>query len=310
MGVGRVHAFITGGGGFLANHLAHDLMAEGHRVTLLVRGGARKGLPQGAQVVRGDLLKGPRPLVPASADVVYHLAALSSVGQSIAQPSATFEVNVLGTAHLLEEARRRRRPLRRFVFASTAQVYGPPFRGRLDEQRPALPRNPYSASKLAAESLALAYDGLYGVPATVLRLFNVYGPGQRPAFVVSSVLSQCLEGRSLKIGNPWPVRDFVFVGDAARLFRLAGLDRASRRQVVNVGTGKGVRVDQMAALAVRATACGLRPSVEKGRKRPNDFDRLVADPSKARRLFGWRPRVGLEEGLARTAAAMRALARA
>ncbi|HKZ60457.1 MAG TPA: GDP-mannose 4,6-dehydratase [Candidatus Thermoplasmatota archaeon] len=302
----QVHAFITGGGGFLANHLARDLLGQGHRVTLLVRGGAREGLPQGAQVVRGDLLKGPRPLVPAKADVVYHLAALSNVGQSVADPSTTFKVNVLGTAHLLEEARTRRRPLRRFVLASTAQVYGPPFRGRLPEGHATLPRNPYSASKAAAESLALAYDGLYGIPVTALRLFNVYGPGQRPSFVIPSVLSQCLEGRSLKIGNPWPVRDFVFVEDAARLFRLAGLDRDRRREVVNVGTGKGVRVDRMAALAVRATKCDLRPSVERGRRRPNDFDRLVADPSKARGLFAWRPLVGLEEGLSRTAASMRA----
>ncbi len=302
---------MTGGGGFLANHLARDLLAEGHQVTLLVRGGAREGLPPGARVVHGDLLKGPRPSLPASADVVFHLAALSSVGQSIADPAATFRVNTLGTAHLLEAARARRaRPLRRFVLASTALVYGPPFRGRLTEAHPALPRNPYAASKHAAESLALAYDALFGVPVTVLRLFNIYGPGQRATFVIPSVLAQCIEGRSLKIGNPWPVRDFVFVDDAVRLFRQAGLDRESRRQVLNVGTGEGVRVDKMAALAARVTKCGLTPLVEQGRKRPNDFDRLVADPTKGRRVLGWRPHVGLEEGLARTARALRGAGRA
>lgn len=304
-GVSRAHAFITGGGGFLANHLARDLLAHGHLVTLLVRGGVPAGLPKGARVVRGDLLKGARPLIPRTADVVFHLAALSNVGQSVADPASTFRVNVIGSARLLEESRRRRPALGRFVLASTAQVYGPPFRGRLTESHPALPRNPYSASKRGAETLSLAYDGLYGVPVTVLRLFNVYGPGQRSAFVVPSVLSQCLGGQTLKIGNPWPVRDFLFVEDAARLFRLAGLDRTRRREVVNAGTGRGIRIDRMVALAAGVTKSTLRPSVERGRTRPNDFDRLVADPSKAMRLFGWKPAVTLEEGLARTAAALR-----
>ena len=304
------HAFITGGGGFLANHLARDLLAQGHEVTVLMRRQAADGLPQKARVVHGDLLLGPFPLIPPSADVVYHLAAKSSTVESVAAPAETLEVNVMGTARLLEEARARPRKLRRFVLASTGQVYGPPFRGRLREAHPAVPRNPYSASKHAAETLAVAYDGLFDVPVTVLRLFNIYGPGQRAEYVIPSVLSQCIEQTALKIGNPWPVRDFVFVDDAVAMFRLAGLDRKSRRQTVNVGTGEGVRVDRMVALAVKVTGCGLKPAIESDRKRPNDFDRLVSDPSKARRLYRWRPQVSLEEGLRRTADALRAGARA
>jgi nucleoside-diphosphate-sugar epimerase len=298
--------FITGGGGFLANHLAAGLLRDGHRVSALTRHRRVAGAPEGLRPVRGDLLLSRKPIVPPAAEVVYHLAAKSSVGESVANPAETFEVNVMGTARLLEEVRSRGLSLQRFVLASTGQVYGPPFGRALPEDHQVQPRNPYSASKLAAESYALACDKLYGIPVSALRLFNVYGPGQRESYVVPSVLRQCLASRELKIGNAWPVRDFLYVEDAVRLFRLAATRAGARGEVINVGTGKGTRIESMVRLALSLTGADLKPRSVARRTRANDFDRLVADISKARRLTGWRPRVGLAEGLLRTAAWMRA----
>lgn len=301
---------MTGGGGFLATHLTRRLIEGGDDVSLLLRKGSGKAAPEGAQVVRGDLLVAGQRLVPADTEVVYHLAAQSNVPASLADPAATFKVNAMGTARLLEEVRSYGLPVRRFVLASTAQVYGPPFGRALDEDHGAQPSNPYAASKLAAEALAFAFDALYGLPVTALRLFNVYGPGQRGGFVVPSVLSQCLWSDTLRIGNAWPLRDFVFVEDAVELFRRAGSRPAARGQVINVGSGRAVSIRAMVDAACKVTGCGLRPIVEAPRKRKNDFSRLVADPRKAQRLLGWRPRVSLEEGLSRTAAWMRLQPRA
>lgn len=297
-------AFITGGGGFLASHLATALLEKGHKVSLLSRRASPPGLPEGAGVVRGDLLSGRRALIPRDAEVVYHLAAKSSVIESTAGPRATYEVNVMGTARLLDEVRTRGLALRRFVLASTGLVYGPPLAGRIREDHPLLPRNVYSASKVACEHYAVACADLYGVPVSIVRLFNVYGPGQRPEFVIPSVLSQCLSGREIRIGNPWPVRDFLHVDDAVRLFEAAAKKARSRREVVNAGSGRGIAIHELVKAAQRATGTHLNVRSEAGRSRPNDVNRLVADISKAKRLFGWTPRVGLAEGLQRTAAWM------
>jgi UDP-glucose 4-epimerase len=296
-----VRVLVTGGGGFLAHPLTEGLLRDGHTVHLLSRRGRVPGAPKGARIVRGDLLASKGRLVPRGTEVVFHLAALSSVVDSVAHPTETVAVNARGTARLVEEVRAGGTELERFVLASTATVYGPPFAGRLREDHPVLPRNPYSASKLAAESHLRACDALYDIPTTVLRLFNIYGPGQKPSFVVPSVLRQCIGGSELRIGNPWPVRDFVFVADAVRLFRAAAASRRTRGEVLNVGSGRGVRIDDMARLASRVTAAGLAPRSVSGRKRRNDFDRLVADVSKARLLVGWKPEVPLARGLARTA---------
>lgn len=303
MAIARV--FVTGGGGFLANHLAVDLLARGHDVTMLVRGEGQADLPGGARVVRGDLLRANGAIVPPATEVVFHLAARSNVPESLADPAQTFEVNAFGTARLFDEIRTRGLRVRRVVLASTGQVYGPP-RGRpLKESHPTAPSNPYSASKLAAESYALACDALYGIPTVVLRLFNVYGPGQRESFVVPSVLAQCLRSREVRIGNPWPVRDFLFVDDAVALFRLAGFRREARGEVLNAGSGSGTRIDAMVRLALRVTESDRSLHIDRVRQRANDFDKLVADISKARRVLGWRPKVTLREGLARTADSMR-----
>jgi nucleoside-diphosphate-sugar epimerase len=298
--------FITGGGGFLANHLAEHLMARGDEVTFLVRSAKANALPRGVRHVRADLLTGTGPLIPGKTDVIFHMAAKSSVQESTADPRPTFAVNTMGTARLLEEVRTRHLPIKRFVLASTGHVYGPPFSGKLKETHALLPRNVYSASKAAAEHYAIACSALYDVPVSVVRIFNVYGPGQKQSFVVASVLNQCLWSRDLKIGNPWPVRDFLYVGDAVRLFALVAERRAAVGEVLNAGTGKGTTIEAMVKMAVRATGARLSARSEKTRTRSNDFDRLVADPSNAARLLGWQAKVGLAEGLGMTAEALRA----
>lgn len=301
--------FVTGGGGFLAVHLVRELARRGNRVTVLFHhtpsAAERAAYPAGARIRRGDLVKGARPLIPENCEVIFHLAGRVSAVQGAKDPSGYFAVNAMGTARLLEEARERSLKLRRFVLPSTALVYGQPSRKQVREDDPTVPRNPYASSKLAAETYALACDALFDIPVTVLRLFNVYGPGQRKDYVIPSILHQCLYSDSLHIGNPWPVRDFLYVDDAVRLFLKAARAPAGRNQVFNVASGEGIRIEALARRASRVTGARLVPRVVRTRARSHDVDRLVADVTKARRMLGWRPKVGLDEGLLLTAASLK-----
>jgi nucleoside-diphosphate-sugar epimerase len=308
VGGGVAEVFVTGGRGFVARHLAHHLASRGHRVTLLFRkppSAAERSLyPANARFRTGDLLGRRGHLVPDGAQFVYHLAArVSSVG-SEKDPVGFFDVNAMGTVRLLEEIRTRGLKLRRFVLPSTALVYAQPTPARVKEDHATHPQTPYAASKLGAEAYALACGGLYDIPVTVLRLFNIYGPGQNPEYVVPSILRQCLFSKTLKIGNPWPLRDFLYVDDAARLFVAAASATAARGEVLNVGSGKGVQIETLARLASRVTHAGLTPRTVAARSRKHDVDRLVADITGARRLVGWKPLIPLSEGLRRTAEAL------
>ena len=302
------HAFITGGRGFLARHITARLIEEGHRVTVLSRPGgssrARAVIQRGVAVREGDLLRSKGQLIPAGADLVFHLAAKTSPSASIGEPVETFEVNAMGTARLLEEIRNRRLKVRRFVLASTSLVYAPS-RGRpLRESDPVQPASPYAASKLAAETYALACDPLFDIPVSVVRVFNAYGPGQSGEFAVPSFITRCMGGGELRIGNPWPVRDFVYASDAADVFYRAAMSRKARGQVFNAGTGRGTSIERMARETLRATGSRSAPRPDPSLFRANDVRHLVADMSKARRLLGWRSRVTLRDGLERTAASM------
>lgn len=299
--------FITGGSGFIARHLATRLAGRGHRVTVMVRQPRefRREGRQPVEVVAGDLMRETRAFIPKDTDIVFHLAARSATLASLEDPVATFAVNALGTARLLEEIRRRDLDVRRFVQASTSQVYGHPERVPIPEDAATNALNPYAASKLGAEAYGLACHRLYGIPVTIVRPFNVYGPGQNENYVVPSFLSQCLFEDALKIGNPWPVRDFLFVDDATALLERMGTSPRAPGEVFNAGSGKGTSIIDMARLAAKVTRSGLAPKVDARRQRTTEFDLLVADVKKAKRLLGWSPTVKLAEGLSRTAESMR-----
>jgi nucleoside-diphosphate-sugar epimerase len=257
------------------------------------------------KVVGGDLLQRRGSLIPREADLVFHLAARSATTASLEDPAATFAVNAMGTARLLEEVRTRSLKLKRFVVASSSQVYGRPQQVPIPEDAATEALNPYAASKMAAEAYAMACHRLYATPVTVVRPFNVYGPDQKSSYVVPSVLAQCLSSKRLKIGNPWPVRDFLFVEDAVTLLERMGESSRAVGEAFNAGTGRGTSIVQMAKLAAKVTGSGLTPKVDAHRQRSSELDLLVADVRKARRLLGWSPRTTLAEGLRKTAEAMR-----
>lgn len=300
-------AFVTGATGFLGRHLCRELLEWGVSVTALVRKSPRAAaarLPEGVEVRAGDLEKPARKLVPDGTDYVFHLAARTSPHASAGDPLGVFETNALATARLLEDVRVREIGLSRFVFASSSLVYAPSAGRRIAESAKLQPASPYAASKAAAEAHAYAYGAVYGLPVTAVRVFNAYGPGQSRSFVVPSILEQCAQPGDVRLGNLWPVRDFVFVTDVVDLMWRAARSPKARAEAFNAGTGRGTSVKDLARACMAVTGSHGKVLSTVNRRRTMETDYLVADPSKGQRLLGWKAQTDLKEGLRRTADAM------
>jgi UDP-glucose 4-epimerase len=300
---------VTGGAGFIGSHVAEAYLAAGHRVMVVddLTSGKEANLPKGAELHRmdirdpglGELIARLKP------DVVNHHAAQISVLRSTREPRLDADINVSGSVALLAACAEQ--GVKRFIFASTGgALYGDPDRLPCDESHRVAPLSPYGVAKYCVEQYVGYFSANRGLPAVILRYGNVYGPRQDPhgeAGVVAIFTRRMLAGEQAFIfGTGDQERDFVYAGDVARANVLA-LTKGEG-QAYNIGTGTGASVNQLYRSIARLTGCTLAPQ----HRPPNTGEvyRIFLDASKAQRELGWRPEVGLEEGLARTVEAFRA----
>jgi GDP-4-dehydro-6-deoxy-D-mannose reductase len=297
----------------VGQHLAAHLLDCGEHVFgtyLDLEDRARMGsLSSRVGLLQGDV-RNPRKmglvLLRTQPDAVYHLAAVSSVGQSLSRPVATMDVNVSGTAGLLE-AVRRESPQTPVLFVSSAEVYGRvrPRQVPIRETQPVAPRNPYAVSKLAAEEVCRYYARTFGLRIVIARSFNHTGPGQGLGFVIPDFASQVarLERKgtkgTLKVGNLNARRDLSDVRDIVRGYRLL-LTRGKPGETYHLGSGKARRVRDL--LEYLLSLSEHPPKVEKDphRLRPSDIPVLQASLAKTRRAIGWTATVPLEQTLSDT----------
>ncbi|WP_434416425.1 NAD-dependent epimerase/dehydratase family protein [Nannocystis pusilla] len=318
---------VTGGAGFIGSHTVAALRAAGRRVVVLddFSTGRRENLsewtddPQ-VEVVEGDvrgevglLLAGHGPFA-----AVVHLAAQTLVVRSIAAPIDDLNVNLRATTRLALWAAAA--GARRFVFASSAAVYGEPRRVPVAESEPTTPLSPYGAAKRAAELYLGCLGPLHGLQTVCLRLFNVYGPRQDPkspySGVVATFLARARSGEPLTIfGDGQQTRDLIYVGDVARAICLAvGAGSQGqgflRKEVtsgppepagINIGTGREVAIVALAAAVQRACG-GMTQAITFAPARAGEIARSAATTDRAAELLGFRAEVELDEGLRRTAA--------
>jgi GDP-4-dehydro-6-deoxy-D-mannose reductase len=236
-------------------------------------------------------------------DAVYHLAALTHVGDSWLAPGEVFRVNAMGTLNVLEAARRCD-PAPRVVVVGSAEEYGVVSAGELPvrEDAPLRPVSPYAASKVAAEFLALqAYLG-YGLPALVVRPFNHVGPGQPPSFVVSAIAHRVVEAertgtKTVRVGNLEPRRDFTDVRDVVRAYRMVA-EAGEPGEAYNVCSGRDVSVAEIAEVLKSMAAAEVTFEVDPALVRPVDLPVLRGDGERLRSATGWRPQIDLERTLA------------
>ncbi|MGO9875252.1 MAG: GDP-mannose 4,6-dehydratase, partial [Acidimicrobiia bacterium] len=277
-------ALITGGRGFVGNYLRAHCTEAGDDVVTIDHAG-----PDPVDITDRDAihasLNSHRP------DVVYHLAALSHVGESWDDPTAVLRVNVEGTAHLLNAARAA--AVRRIVVIGSAEEYG-----RVDERdlplredAPLRPASPYGVSKIAASYLALQAHLAYGLDVVRVRAFPHTGPGQSDRFLVPALAHRISTAErehrdEIKVGSLDPVRDFSDVRDVVRAYRLLALT-ADAGEVYNVCSNSGVSVREIADRLVALSTRKLRITVDPALVRPVDVACLVGDGSRLRARTGW-----------------------
>lgn len=287
---------VTGGAGFIGSHIADALVSDNEVRILDDRStGSIENVPDGAKLIQGDVTnQNAVDRAMKGVDVVFHLAAVVSVEESVSDPVESHRVNVDGTLAVLEAARRESA---RVVYASSAAVYGDPEGSTVSEDDETDPQSPYGADKLAADTYVRTYASVYDLPAVVLRYFNVYGPRQQGPYsgVVDAFFERALEGEPLVIhGDGKQTRDFVHVYDVVRA-NLAAATTEQTGRAFNIGTGRSVTIQQLAA-AVGAAA-DVDVELEWGPARDGDIRHSRTETDRLRRLLGVQPEVSLSEGL-------------
>ena len=301
---------VTGGAGYVGSVVAHQLVEAGHEAVVLdnLAKGHERAIPKGSRFVRVDLLDSEttRTTLSEGFDGVLHFAALSLVGESVEQPERYYRNNVCGALNLLEAMGEAGVP--RLVFSSTAAVYGEPEEVPITETAPALPTNPYGASKLAVDRMIGAVAAARGLAATSLRYFNVAGASGRfgedhhpETHLIPLVLRAAAGGSSVKVfGTDYPtrdgtaVRDYIHVEDLGRAHLLA-LEAAGpgEHHVYNLGNGAGFSVREVVETARSVT--GEEIDADEAPRRAGDPPALVASSGKIRADLGWEPeKPGLE----------------
>ena len=291
-------ALVTGGAGFIGSHTVDRLLARGIEVIVLddLSTGKRANVPPGARFVEGDVCDvNLLTELSAEVDVVFHLAARVSVRNSVPQFYEDARVNIFGTVTALQAISKAKR-VKKLVYASSMAVYGEGGDAPISEEHPLEPVSPYGIGKLASEKYCLQIGRLCGFDVVVLRYFNTYGPRQTftPYVGVMTIfIGRVLSGKApIIFGSGDQVRDFVSVDDVAEANLLA-MDSAAGSGIYNVGSGRGMSINELARMILRALGSDLRS--EYAPQQPGELQRSVADISRATRLLGYRPCARLEE---------------
>lgn len=303
---------VTGAGGFIGSHIVERLINEGCQARAMVHynsvgsWGNLELLPQevlsSLEVIAGDITD---PFSVAKAvegcEVVFHLAALIAIPYSYIAPQSYVTTNVMGTLNIMEACRDC--GVAKVVHTSTSETYGTAIYTPIDENHPLQGQSPYSASKIGADKIAESYFLSFNLPVATIRPFNTYGPRQSARAVIPTIISQILAGKSrVKLGSLSPVRDFNFVKDTVDGFVKIAVSDRSVGEVINVGLGKGVTIDELARTIIKLLDKDVEIVCDDVRIRPENSEvmELICANEKAANLVGWQPHYTLEAGLRET----------
>ncbi len=298
-----MRVLVTGADGFVGGHLSRCLESAGDAVIPLA--GSResslaKTRPDVPVVDVRDERSLRETILRSRPDAIVHLASVSSVAQSHAEPAAAFAVNAVGTLNVCIAARALGSPVR-VLLVSSGEVYGIAPEEAATETTALAPRSPYAASKVAAETIGFQFARGYGLHVTCARSFNHLGAGQAPGFVVPSFARQLDEIRrvgspkTLWVGDLAPVRDFSHVRDVVAAYRLL-LERGTSGEAYNVCSGEGRSIRSVLDELIELTKVTVDVTVDPSRLRPAEIPRLVGSPTKLRAL-GWEPRWTVRDAL-------------
>jgi dTDP-glucose 4,6-dehydratase len=297
---------VTGAGGFIGSHLTERLVALGAHVRAFVRYNAlgawgwlgQSPVRDAIQVVLGDVCD--RDSVHEAVqgiDVIFHLAALIGIPYSYQTPASYVRTNIEGTLNVLQAARRH--GVERLIHTSTSEVYGTARYVPIDEAHPLQAQSPYAASKIGGDKLVESFHLSFHLPVVTVRPFNTFGPRQSARAVIPTIISQCLAGEKVRLGNLSPMRDMNYVTDTVEAFVRAAVAPEAIGRTINVGSGREVSVENLVVMiaGLMGQTMVIEREMERVRPRGSEVERLLADNTLARAVLEWQPSVTLEEGL-------------
>jgi dTDP-glucose 4,6-dehydratase len=302
---------ITGADGFIGSHLTESLVREGYSVRAFVMYNsfnswgwldhASAEIRNNIEIFPGDI-RDPHGVNDAmrGCDAVLHLAALIAIPYSYHSPDTYIDTNVKGTLNVLQAARQL--GVKRVIHTSTSEVYGTAQFVPITEEHPLQGQSPYSASKIGADQLAYSFYSSFDLPVVIARPFNTYGPRQSARAVIPTVITQIANGaKQLKLGVVTPTRDFSFVQDTVDAFIATLKSDKGLGEVVNFGSNFEISISDVAALIAEKMNVKIDIASDTERMRPvnSEVERLWADNSKVKALFGWSPKYAGRDGLAR-----------
>jgi UDP-glucuronate 4-epimerase len=303
---------VTGGAGFIGSHLCERLLQAGHGVwaldnldpfyDLAIKRANLCDIEKSGRpfaFVQGDITDPAcldKLFSSVSFDQIIHLAARAGVRPSLEEPALYQRVNVEGTTHILEAARRHF--VKKIIIASSSSVYGINSRVPFTESDPIFSAiSPYAASKLAGEALGHVYHHVYGMEVVMLRFFTVYGPRQRPDLAIHKFARLIDSGQPIPVfGDGTSARDYTYISDTLDGI-MACVEKKFGYEIFNLGESQTVELDYLIVLLEKAL--GKKAIINRQPAQPGDVPLTFADITKARRLLGYRPKVKVEEGIPR-----------
>ena len=306
----KVNVLVTGADGFIGSHLVEMLVSKGYQVRALSQYNSFNNCgwlevincKDKIEIFTGDV-RDPHYCnkVVKNIDVIFHLAALIAIPYSYSAPSSYVETNINGTLNICQAAKENGNI--RVIHTSTSEVYGTAQYVPMDEKHPMQPQSPYSASKIAADAIAMSFYNSFDLPVSIARPFNTYGPRQSARAVIPTIITQIASGiKEIKLGDTSPTRDFNFVEDTCRGLLLIAENNQTIGETINIGSNFEISILDTLEIIKDLMDSDVNFITDNKRVRPkkSEVNRLWCDNTKIKKLTGYKSRVGIEEGLQRT----------
>jgi NAD dependent epimerase/dehydratase len=303
-------ALITGADGFIGSHLTEMLVAKGYQVKALSQYNSFNNwgwledvnCKSQIEIVTGDI-RDPYfcKHITKDVDIIFHLAALIAIPYSYVAPDSYVDTNITGTLNICQAAKENGNI--RVIHTSTSEVYGTAQYVPIDEKHPLQPQSPYSATKIAADAMAMSFYNTFELPVTIARPFNTYGPRQSARAVIPTIITQIANGeKKIKLGCLTPTRDFNYVEDTCRGFIALAEQDKSIGETINIGSNFEISIADTLDMIKELMNSDVKFITDEQRIRPDKSEvfRLWCDNSKIEKLTGFKPDIDIRKGLKKT----------
>lgn len=301
---------ITGADGFIGSHLTEMLIARGYKVKALSQYNSFNNwgwledvnCKDKVEVLTGDI-RDPHYCkhITKDVDIIYHLAALIAIPYSYVAPDSYVDTNIKGTLNICQAAKENNNI--RVIHTSTSEVYGTAQYVPIDEKHPMQPQSPYSATKIAADAMAMSFYNAFNLPVTIARPFNTYGPRQSARAVIPTIITQIANGaKEIKLGDLTPTRDFNYVEDTCRGFIALAENDYTIGETINIGSNFEISVGDTLNIIKELMDGDVEFITDQQRIRPEKSEvfRLWCDNTKIEKLTGFKPETDIRQGLQKT----------